>query len=242
VDAPTTACFPATPPRARALFWSPHPPTHSLPSLSCALNRTPSLSLSLSHCAHAHEAPPWSVVRSVAAVELLPHPLPRLAPPPREQRETPSGLPLAPLFHSVRAHRLLHLAAGAPPPSTQGLPASPPLLKRSRVPSRGEKTPHALNFPCTTLSSAQLLTGASLRCRYATSPQTDTMVPLRRCRAHDRFRRVIPNLPVPLQASQDPWHGRARVSGEVLSRSQAAPPLAARKGDQGWPSVLRRLS
>jgi hypothetical protein len=40
-----------------------------------------------------------------------------------------------------------HCAARAPPPLTQGLPASPSLLKRSRVPSRGEQTPHTLNFP-----------------------------------------------------------------------------------------------
>jgi hypothetical protein len=113
----------------------------SLPSPNCALSRTPSLSLSASLCARAREAPSKLCHRFVAVVERLPCLLPRWAPPLRLQRGTPSGLPLAPLFRPVRAHLHSPHAAEVPLPSTQGIPASSPLLKRSRVSSRGENPP-----------------------------------------------------------------------------------------------------
>jgi hypothetical protein len=135
-------------------------PTHLLPSLNCALSQTPSISLSL--CAH-----PWSSVMirhpfrghrrasaaSVATVSSASSPA---------TRDTPWFAP-TPLFYPIRAHRLSPRAAEAAQPSTQGLPASPSLLKRSRVPFRGEQLPHAFNLPCTALSFVQLLAGASLR-------------------------------------------------------------------------------
>jgi hypothetical protein len=84
-------------------------------------------------------------------------------------------LPPTPLFRSVRAHRPSPRVAEAPMSSTHGLPASPPLLRRSRFPSRGEQLPNTLNSPCIALSSVQSLAGGSLRRRYATPPQTATL-------------------------------------------------------------------
>jgi hypothetical protein len=155
--------------------------SHSLPSLSCALSRTPSL-LSLALCAH-----PWSshlVCRpfrghrraSSASVALV------SSASSLAMRNT-LWFALASLFRSIRAHWPFHHAARAPSSSTQGLPASPSLLKRSRVPSRNEKLPHALNFSCTALLSAQLLPRANcavVGLLHGPRP----LVPLHRCRAH----------------------------------------------------------
>jgi hypothetical protein len=64
--------FPGHSPTRSSPFLEPTP-THLLPSLSCALSRTPSLYLAL----RAHPgAPPWSVVCFVATVELLSRLLP----------------------------------------------------------------------------------------------------------------------------------------------------------------------
>jgi hypothetical protein len=68
-------------------------------------------------------------------------------------------LPTAPQFRPICAHRRSPRAAEAPPPSTQGIPVSPPLLKRSKVSSCGEQLPHALNFSCTVLLFTQSLVG-----------------------------------------------------------------------------------
>jgi hypothetical protein len=133
----------------------------------------------------APRARPWSsvVVRRpfCGHLELQSRPLPRRASPPNQQRETPSGSPPVPLFRAVRAHRPFHRAAGAPPPSTQGIPASLPLLKRSRVPSRGEQLPHALNFSCTALLSAQTLTGVNCAAIGLLRHEPRPLVPLRLC-------------------------------------------------------------
>jgi hypothetical protein len=67
MDAPTTrVSWPHL--HAPDLFLAPAP-THSLPSLSCAPSRSPRSSLS--HRAHTSAAPSWSIVHSMATVELV---------------------------------------------------------------------------------------------------------------------------------------------------------------------------
>jgi hypothetical protein len=86
----------------------------------------------------------WSVARSMAVVESLSRPLPL-----RQQRGTSFGLPPTPLVRSVHNHRHSPRATEVPPLSTQGLPASPPLHKCSRVSTRGKQPSHALISPVT---------------------------------------------------------------------------------------------
>jgi hypothetical protein len=89
-------------------------------------------------------------------------------------QDTPRFAPSPSIFHCSGSLDL-HRAAEAPPPSTQGLPTSPPPLKRPRALSRGKQPPHAPDFPSPTPVRVQLLTGASLRRSYATPPQTATL-------------------------------------------------------------------
>jgi hypothetical protein len=210
-------------------------PTHSLPSPSCTLRRTPSPSLSL--CAHSCGTPPKLHRRSVAIVERLPRPLPRWAPTLRQQRGTPFGLPPAPLFHPVHAHWRSPRAAGAPPPSTRGSPTSSSLLKRSRVSSRGEQPPvplfpRLLRCPLRNCSPEQV-SAAVGPLRRSLRP----LVPPHRCHAHDRVRRATLNPPVPFWASQRaPACSRPR-----LRQASAVDASGATTGNQGtWPELAVR--
>jgi hypothetical protein len=84
---------PRSPPWMRpSLFWSP-PTLTRPPPLSYAPSRAPSPSLSLSRSVRASWSSPWSTACSMAAVEFLPRPLPRWAPPLRQHCGTSSGLP-----------------------------------------------------------------------------------------------------------------------------------------------------
>jgi hypothetical protein len=75
-----------------------------------------------------------------------------------------------PLVRPVRAHRSPPRAAGAPPPSTQGVPASPLLPRCSRVSSRGEQPPCASISLFIARVFARLLVGVGSRRRWATPP------------------------------------------------------------------------
>jgi hypothetical protein len=130
----------------------------------------------------------------------------------------------SPLVCPIHAHLLLHLAAGATPPSTRGLPASPSLLKRSRVSTQGEQLPHALNSPCVALSFAQLLVGLGLRRRWAAPPWTaPSRAPaLVSClwlspSCHPECARAFPS-------AIDLRRGRALASDETSPRRRAVPP------------------
>jgi hypothetical protein len=58
---------------------------------------------------------------------------------------------------------------------------SPPLLKRSRVPSRGEQLRHILNFLCTALLSTQSFAGVNRAAVGLLRRELRSLVPLRRC-------------------------------------------------------------
>jgi hypothetical protein len=53
------------------------------------------------------------------------------------------------------------------------------------------------------------------------------LLPLRRCRAHDRVPHITPNSPEPFPNTPDPQRGRALASGESPPQNQAAPTRAA---------------
>jgi hypothetical protein len=143
-----------------SLFWSPCPLTRSLAQLCPQPN---SLALSRSTCTPVElrrDPPPFCGRRRASTVFVaLVSSASSLA-----MRDTLWFAP-ASLFRLVHTHLRSPCAAKAPPLLTQGIPVSPSLLKHSRVSSRGEQLPHALNFPCTALSSARLLAGASPRHR-----------------------------------------------------------------------------
>jgi hypothetical protein len=84
-------------------------------------------------------------------------------------RDTPR-FALTPLVRPVRAHRSSPRAVGALPPSTQGVPVSPPFPRCSSVSSRGEQPPCAPVSLFTTLVFTRLLAGVGPRHRWATPP------------------------------------------------------------------------
>jgi hypothetical protein len=101
-----------------------------------------------------------------------PHSAHSAQPSPARPRARPlhlKGLPLPLYFHLFT---LIGLLVAQPPQSTEVLTTSSPLLKRSRVVSRGNQPPHALNSPFPALLSMQSLAGVELRRHQATPPQT----------------------------------------------------------------------
>jgi hypothetical protein len=101
------------------------------------------------------------------------------------------------------------------------------LLKRSRAISRGNQPTHALNFPFTTLLSAQLLVGVDVRYRQATPLRTVPAGVSAPVSCYSRVRLVTPNSPEHFPSALDPRCGRALAFGETPPRNRAAPPLAA---------------
>jgi hypothetical protein len=122
-----------------------------------------------------------------------------------------------------------HHAVGAPRSSTQGLSASSLLLRRSRVPSRGEQTPHALNFPFSAMLSAQSLAQIELRRRRAPPPQTVPSSAFMSVSCPRLSPPCHPGSPEPFPSALDPHSGRVHASGETSPRSRAAPPRAFRQ-------------
>jgi hypothetical protein len=126
----------------------------------------------------------------------------------RHQRRTPSGFPPTSLFHPVRAHWPSPRAAEAPPSTTQGLPVSPPFLKRSRVPSRGEQLPTpliSLVLPChpRNCSPEQVCAAARPpRCRLPLSGAPTSVSCPRLCPpCHPKPSRALPMPQVPPDAA-----------------------------------------
>jgi hypothetical protein len=139
---------------------------------------------------------------------------------PLATQDTPRFAHFPSIFHCSRSPDP-HRAAGAPSPSTQGLPVSSPLLKRSRVPSRGEQTPHALNFPFTALLSAQSLAGVELRRHWAapswiapSGASAPVLCPQLSLPCHPSSLEPFPN-------ALEPRRGHALASGETSPRSRA---------------------
>jgi hypothetical protein len=215
--------FPGHSPMRLTPFLEPAP-THSLPLLSCALNRPPRTSLS--QCTCTRGAPLWSVVRFVAAVELLSRPLPRWAPPSRQQRETPSGLPPTPLILPVPAHRALTVQPELPrhwpkaslrPRRCSSAPESP--LEVSKLPT--PLISHLLSHCKRNRSSKSMCTTIGLLRR---GPRP--LVPLCRFRAHGWVRCVTPNSPRPFPHALDPRCGRALACSETSPWRWEVPPWA----------------
>jgi hypothetical protein len=140
------------------------------------------------------------------------------------QCETPADLPLAPMFRLVHAHQPSPHAAGAPPSSTKGFHVSLSLLKRSRVPSRGEQLLDALNFPCTALLSVQSLAGVVCAAVGLLRDRPRPLVPLRRYQAHGSVCSVTPSLLQPFPSALDPHRACALASGETSPWTWATPP------------------
>jgi hypothetical protein len=103
--------------------------------------------------------------------------------------------------------------------------------RRARASLRPHHCSSAPEFPLEVRNSPMLLISHVLPyCSHNRSPEwfapplgcsaTDchSRVPLRRCRTHDRVRRAIPNLPLPLPAPRAPQ--RALVSGELHRGSE----------------------
>jgi hypothetical protein len=189
----------------------------------------------------------------VKVLEVLIHPLlnvtrflqrllPQWAPPRHQQHETPSSLPPAPLFLSIRAHRTFtmqptlrrrrlgpsrcpHHRSSAPEPSLEVTNPPIPLIS------------HLLHC-CPRNRLPELMCAAVWLLRHRSRP----LVPLHRCRAHGWVRYVTSSSLESFPSALDPRCGRALASGETSPWSQATPPRAGQKPSPSLPSDLSRPS
>jgi hypothetical protein len=131
--------------------------------------------------------------------------------------------PPTPLVCPVRAHQSSPRVTGAPPPSTRGVPASPPLLRCSSVSSRGEQTPCAHISLFIALFFARFIAGVDSHRRWATPPRSapsgapvPALCPRSCSPCRPEHARVLPQVPRAL-----PWSlpsSPARSHREVESR------------------------
>jgi hypothetical protein len=140
----------------------------------------------------------------------------------------------------VRAHRSVSYAAGAPPPSTLGSIAPPPLSKRPRVRTRGEHPSPAFILPSITPEPAQLLTGVSCAAAGLFPPWSafsGAPVPVLHPRSCWPCRL---NVPDPFPKPLEPRRGCPLVSGEPSPWDRAAPPRSCPASGHWIPGVRPR--